>query len=676
MIENDKILPIVNEQTVDRTSEDIGAVWLRSKKISQVSEAQAPFWFTGAGNALRDHICASLNNSNERVFVSSSYLSEPSVVQALSYATERGVRVYVLLDKVGFEEILENSVASPLHGRALLRERNSRGLDVVLCDWHLPNKWGVVLSCPLDLTLSSANAGWAMELDGEQIDEMQRHVTHEFWSMQGAREVLAAEEVSNPPSIAEPPFVVKPLLNGELICRTQCSINGHDSSSEDIFRTMKQWEHISTGASMQQSVVLKGQLIEVSSKAKTTLFSTTEQRQPFTGAYANCNATVLLASGSKTFLAGWDRGSSSDWGSLLMLNDQQKTISEEWIQYHIENAEWIGHDNVKIGDANDEIIRNGRHMTIPDQQNVEMGIITLEAMPESLEEMQNFQPHFELPSNEFARQCTMRWTVRPPTLESGVTNDPLHADWERSKQIVSERLSALDEMNQPPKIALFGRKIKSLQNKLDQAISDVPRIRTIKDLVRMKKDVESLTKDIMANAKAMEDAEIEAELEKAREAQMKVHLANVAKSETRVKQLTKKLKPLQDEQEDLTNQLSKSKKDEKQKRIKTDLETLGRNIAGVESELAAATKESQAEFVFKPPIGNVGSKKSSGHLFVNKKDGQLLPLDVPKEDLPETGNLFISEDQRYLGIEYWGQLDIAKKEAKRLNASIAVVEEP
>ncbi|MGB1955709.1 MAG: hypothetical protein ACPHUK_08940, partial [Candidatus Poseidoniaceae archaeon] len=62
MTENDKILPIVNEQTVDRTTEAIGAVWLRNKTISPVLEAQAPFWFTGAGNALRDQICVSLNN--------------------------------------------------------------------------------------------------------------------------------------------------------------------------------------------------------------------------------------------------------------------------------------------------------------------------------------------------------------------------------------------------------------------------------------------------------------------------------------------------------------------------------------------------------------------------------------------------------------------------------------
>ena len=59
----------------------------------------------------------------------------------------------------------------------------------------------------------------------------------------------------------------------------------------------------------------------------------------------------------------------------------------------------------------------------------------------------------------------------------------------------------------------------------------------------MKKMLNHLTKDIMTNAKAMDDAEIEAELEKAREAN-EAHLADVAKSETRVKQLTKKLKPL------------------------------------------------------------------------------------------------------------------------------------
>ena len=674
MTENNQILPITNERTVDRTTEAIGAAWLRNKITSPTSESQTPFWFTGPGNTLRDHVCSSLNDANERAFVSSSYLSEPSVVQSLSSAAERGVRIYVLLDKVGFEEMLNNAVASPLHGRALIRERNSRGMDVVLCDWHLPSKSGMVLACPLDLTLSSSNGGWAMELDGEQIDEIQRHMTHEFWSTEGAREVLSAEEVTNPPSIAEPPFVLKPLLNGNLVCRAQCSINGNDAPSEDTFRTMKQWNHLSNGESTQQSVVLKGQLVEISSKAKATLYSTAEQRQPFTGAYAHSNASVLFAAGNKTFVAGWDRGSESDWGSLLMLNEQQKAVSDEWIQYHIQNAEWIGNDNLLIGDVNSEIIWNGRKMTVSNGQDVELGTITLESMPGSEDEMKQFQPDFVLPTDNLARECMLRWTVRPPTLAPTVAKAPLHKDWENAKRVLNDRLSALDEVNQPPKIALFGRKIKSLQTKLDEAISGLPAIRTVKQLVKMKDEVETLTKNVMANAKAIDDAEVEAELEKAKEAQMMTHLAVVAKSENSVKQLTKKLKPLKDEHDGLSKQLSKSKKDEEQKRIKTDLENLDRNIAGIESELAGAKKASKAEFVFKPPKENAAGKKSAGHLFVSKKDGQLLPLDVPEEDLPETGDLFISEEQRYLGIERWDQLDIAKKEAKRLKASIAVVE--
>ena len=291
MTDNDLITAFTNELTIDRTSENIGATWLRKGAGAAVVESRTPFWFTGPENALRSQLCESLGKARERVFISSSSLSEPTVLQALSSAVQRGVRTYIFLDKVGFEEALTNTIASPLHGTALIRERESRGMDVALCDWHLPNKWGMVLSCPLDLTLSSSAGGWAMELDGEQIDEMQRHMTHEFWSTEGTREVLAAEEVSQPPEVAEPPFVLKPLLNGALVCRSRCSTEGHDAPSEDAFRAMKKWDRLSNGKSIQQSVVLKGQLVDITGKAGVSLYSTPEQCKPFSGAYAHSGAS-------------------------------------------------------------------------------------------------------------------------------------------------------------------------------------------------------------------------------------------------------------------------------------------------------------------------------------------------------------------------------------------------
>ena len=674
MTDNDLITAFTNELTIDRTSESIGATWLRKGAGAAAVESRTPFWFTGPENALRSQLCESLGKAKERVFISSSSLSEPTVLQALSSAVQRGVRTYIFLDKVGFEEVLTNTIASPLHGTALIRERESRGMDVALCDWHLPNKWGMVLSCPLDLTLSSSAGGWAMELDGEQIDEMQRHMTHEFWSTEGTREVLAAEEVSQPPKVAEPPFVLKPLLNGALVCRSRCSTKGHDAPSEDAFRAMKKWDRLSNGKSPQQSVVLKGQLVDITGKAGVSLYSTPEQCKPFSGAYAHIGASLLLASGKGTFIAGWDRGAESDWGSLLMLNDDQEDIAKEWLEDHIGGAQWVGHDDLVIGDIDNEIIWNERRMTVADGQEVDLGIITLEDMPGSEEDLRAFKPSFELPMDQIARSCKMLWKVSPPTLPTSASKDPLHDEWHKAKQVVSDRLSTLDDLNQPPKIALFGRKIKTLQTKLDKAIGEVDSIRDVTTLVKMKDNVETLTQDITANAKAMDDAEVEAELEKAKEAQMKTHQAGVGKAKKSAEQFEKKLKPLNDEHAALTKQLSKSKKDEEKTRIKTDLETLERSITGVESDLVRAIQESKAPFVFKPPKEKTGKKKTAGHLFVSKKDGQLLSLTVPSEDLPETGNLYVADNQRCLGIVRWSELELATKEAKRLKASIVVME--
>lgn len=674
MTDNDLIMPFTNELTIDRTSETIGAAWLRKGAGPAAVESYAPFWFTGPENALRSQLCESLGKAKERVFISSSSLSEPSVLQALSSAVQRGVRTYIFLDKVGFEEVLSNTIASPLHGTALIRERESRGMDVALCDWHLPNKWGMVLSCPLDLTISSSAGGWAMELDGEQIDEMQRHMTHEFWSTEGTREVLAAEEVSHPPKVAEPPFVLKPLLNGALVCRSRYSTEGHDAPSEDAFRTMKKWDRLSNGKSTQQSVVLKGQLVDITGKAGASLYSTPEQCKPFSGAYAHSGASLLLASGKGTFIAGWDRGAESDWGCLLLLNDDQESVAKEWLEQRINEAQWIGNDDLAIGNIDDEIIWNGHRMTVTDGQEVDLGIIELESMPRSKEELRAFEPSFVLPMDQLARSCTMRWKVSPPTLPTSASKDPLHEEWDNAKQVVNDRLSTLDDLNQPPKIALFGRKIKALQTKLDKAVGEVHSIRDVKTLVKMKDDVEALTQDIMANAKAMDDAEVEAELEKAKEAQLKTHQAGVDKAKKRAEQFEKKLKPLNDEHAALTKQLSKSKKDEEKSRIKTDLETLERSIAGVESDLAKAVQESEAPFVFKPPKEKTGEKKTPGHLFVSKKDGQLLPLTVPSEDLPETGSLYVVDNERCLAIVRWSELELATKEAKRLKARIAVME--
>ena len=148
--------------------------------------------------------------------------------------------------------------------------------------------------------------------------------------------------------------------------------------------------------------------------------------------------------------------------------------------------------------------------------------------------------------DQLARSCTMRWKVSPPTLPTSASKDPLHEEWGKAKQVVSDRLSTLDDLNQPPKIALFGRRSRRFKPNLTKPLEKSIQL-DVKTLVKMKDDVETLTQDIMANAKAMDDAEVEAELEKAKEAQLKTHQAGVEKAKKRAEQFEMKLKPLNDE---------------------------------------------------------------------------------------------------------------------------------
>ena len=101
-------------------------------------------------------------SSTERLLISTQSFSNATIVQATQDAVQRGVRIYMLVDKKGFDAILKNPDCKPLLGHVLLRERRERGLDLVLSDWHLPNKSGVLINTPLDGTLTHNTGGWSM----------------------------------------------------------------------------------------------------------------------------------------------------------------------------------------------------------------------------------------------------------------------------------------------------------------------------------------------------------------------------------------------------------------------------------------------------------------------------------------------------------------------------------
>ena len=159
------ITSIPGQDTVDRTNEPLGPVWSISPSKNSSPEKQGPFIFSGVDSSIPSHIAKVIESCQERLLISTQNLSDASIIDAIVHAvTNQGLNVYLLVDTKGFESILSNNRCKQLLGEVLLRERKNRGLDVVLSDWHLPTKAGLLMSGPLDGTLESATNHWIMDL--------------------------------------------------------------------------------------------------------------------------------------------------------------------------------------------------------------------------------------------------------------------------------------------------------------------------------------------------------------------------------------------------------------------------------------------------------------------------------------------------------------------------------
>ena len=145
---------IINQAIVNRTGEALGPTWTSSKSPTKSVTKQGPFLFAGEGSEIPSSISALIESSKDRLLISTQSFSDSSIIQATEGALERGVRVYMVVDSAGFESMLHNSSCSALHGNVLLRERQERGLDLIIADWHLANRSGFLLSTPLDGTLT------------------------------------------------------------------------------------------------------------------------------------------------------------------------------------------------------------------------------------------------------------------------------------------------------------------------------------------------------------------------------------------------------------------------------------------------------------------------------------------------------------------------------------------
>ena len=667
---------ISNQSTVDRTGEALGSVWVSNKSPVKVTTKQGPFQFTGEGSEISFSASALIQSTKERLLISTQSFSDASIIQATEDALERGVRVYMVVDSAGFDALLNNPSCNALHGNVLLRERQERGLDLIIADWHLASRAGILLSTPLDGTLTSIEKGWVLELSKSQVDEFSAHLQHEFWSIKEGREVLSPDETRNPRPIAEAPFTLRAIKNSDHILRSSLASDGDDSKALATLRKEKNWVGQIIGENPQSSILLQGEVIEVGTDAPQVVHSSPRDSNPSTGQFAHSGLPLQLAIGAESYLAGWDRTASGDWHSILRLTAEQAKAAKTLLQKFSKNPEWIGHSKIKLGEAGNRIIRNGTEMEISDSQVQDLGVIHLDEMPDSSEVLQSHKPELIPPKDNLARECEFKWSSAPPVPSTSASKDGLHAEWDNARDSISKRLNALDELNVVSKIPGFGRKAKELQKSIEDSVEKLGTINDPKSLSDLVDEVEKLTKSVGGNLDAIKAAEDEEARQKLEDEQRETHKLAVEKAIKSIKSLEPRLKKMNGELDKLKKSAEKAKDVEK-KKLESDVSQLTPKIQQLGSELKKARDLSNSKFEFKAPPTLPSSKKkdSKSHKFLGDTRESKLEVKTPKEGLPQFGTLFKDGDARYLAVSDWTHVEQGRKDAKRLNATLCAVRE-
>lgn len=671
-----KITSFPNQESVNRINESLGPVWSMSSSKANYPSKQGPFVFSGEGSSMATNLAELIESCQERLFISTQNLSDASIIDAIAKAvTVNGVNVYLLIDTQGFESMLSNNRCKQFIGEVLLRERKNRGLDLILSDWHLQTKAGFLLSSPLDGTIESVKNNWIMGLSKTQIDEFSIHVQHEFWSETEGREVLAPDEISNPRPIAEAPFSLRSLQNGDHVLRSYLSSDGDFSKSEIAIKSETEWHWLSVQHPLNNSVILNGEAIIVGEDANNMFYSSPISIEPGKGKFAHEGISFQLAVGKETYLAGWDRGATGDWHSILRLNAEQANAAKSLLEKLSKSPEWVGHSDITLGDAGDKIMRDGKEMKILETQTQDLGIVHLEAMPDNVEFVQSFTPSLIPPKDSLAKNCQFKWIAAPPIPSPSATEDNLHSEWKKARDGISVRLDTLDELNVVSKLPGFGRKAKELQKSIDEAKELIESTIDSKSLSDLIEQVQTLTEAVGGNVNDIKAAEREEERKKLEIEQRQQHDERVTEAKKQIKDLEPRLKKLTAELDGLNKALKKAEGVEKTK-IESDIEILNPQIQQLETDIQSAKEIASSKFEFRPPAEILPTKNDGrSHLFIGDASESKLDIRVPAEGLPVHGILYSDKDTRYLALTDWTHVEQGRKDAKRLNATLCASRE-
>ena len=669
MNEKKPITIIQRDTELDFTGDDVRSVWIQMENPSEVIGAGS-LLFAGEDETLKNQILSLIASANEVIFIGTTNLSHPEIVEGLLKAASRGVRVYIHIDSTGFDRMRDDATARSLAGPCLVRERIAfSGINCIICDGNEMDAAGLLLTAPLDSNLTAEKSGWSLQLNKNQIDELERRYTYDFWSNAKGREILAEEEVDDPPMISDRPYSIYPINNGDVLAMASlCTGDPTSNAAKRIqnadMKSVIAFEDMPTTpfGSMVFDLLSKQSEVIVNSP-----FTVTGETASF---IAHSGLQLHVAIGTKvSVIAGWDRSASSTWGSMLILDEIQSQDIQKIFNMARESPEWCYLKKCPVGDLSEEIWFNGKQQRVLKQVDVDLGIIEVSAVdPELIAKDLPDLPRGE----EMVCKVKYTWVSSPPLAPVNAKPDPLITSWVESTNSVATELSGLDERK--PKTSMFGfkGKAKDIEKRISAATDIIIGISTKTDLSILVDEVNEITSLVDETSSEIMKAEQEALDDKEKEEQKSAWEQLVSKAKNRATGLAPRL----DDKKKIIVTMKKTLKKAKgveEKKIGSDIESLTREISTLVQEHQDAIYISNKKFEFVPPSKSFKpgrkSKSAKGHKFVSQNHSTpQFKVNIPEEDLPSVGTLLCTDGKRYLAISFVEDISVGTKEAKRLGA--------
>lgn len=334
---------------------------------------------------------------------------------------------------------------------------------------------------------------------------------------------------------------------------------------------------------------------------------------------------------------------------------------------------------------------------------LEQDIALPKVLAKSLEAVPDSEPQSWPEANPLALSARYKWTVVPPQVPSGSTEDPLIGQWKKIDTDWHERVSKLRQaletaesereriggVYEKLKRTLLGfrraydsqlAEVDSLASQPPSAAGPIGAPCVLQRLTDAEQGLASHREDLeKAERKAREDEERERQQvqwqKQIDDAKRKLELRRQehSKATDRRKAQDKEL------QSTLHSMKTASKKQQKdlsarQKKLSDEIKRTNKKIDRLNGTIAGLEAEIKRDFVFRPPRSPGKKPTSNKNRFVPQATKKRQVPRVPDEALPEVGDLRKSKGQRYLVIQTWEELTQGEQTASRLSAQLVAPE--